>query len=115
MRFLNKRKELPIVSFNVGYDLDKVLKPAFKGLGYISMETSSVRWRCAQELCKRTKNWKMWNLDDALEYFGYARREEDADHDALEDARLAAKVYMEAIKLTPLKDSMMGFIKPSKE
>ena len=103
------------MSFNVGYDLVKVLKPAFKGLGFNSMETASVRWRCAQDICKRTENWKLWSLDDALEHFGYARRQEDANHDALHDARLAAKVYMEAIKLPPLKTIDMGFIKPSKE
>ena len=54
----------------------------------------------------------MWNLDDALEYFGYDRRKEDEFHDALDDARLAAKVYMKAIRLTPLKDSGLGFIQP---
>ena len=77
------------MSFNVGYDRDKVLIPAFKQLGLGEMEGTSGRWRCAQELCERTQNWKIVNLDDALEHFGFARREEDTYHDALHDARLA--------------------------
>ena len=103
------------MSFNVGYDLDKVLKPAFKGLGFNSMETASVRWRCAQDICKRTENWKLWSLDDALEHFGFLRRQEDDFHDALHDARLATQVYMKAVRLTPLKDARLGFVKPTKE
>ena len=111
MRFLNQRKQLPITSFNVRYDRDKVLMPAFKGLDLGEMNAAYDRWRCAQELCKRTKNWRLWSLDDALEHFGYRRREEDAFHDALDDARLTAKVYMQAVRLHPLKDCDLGFIK----
>ena len=109
MKFLNKGEQLPIVSFNIKYDKDKVLKPAFKKLDLDNLEATEARWRCAQELCKRTENWKIWSLDDALEHFGFDRREPDMFHDALDDARLAAKVYMEAIQLPPLKEAKLGF------
>ena len=115
MEFLDIKKDWPITSFNVDYDRDKVLKPAFKLVGLDDKLAADDRWRCAQELCKRTENWKMWNLDDALEHFGYARRKENEFHEALDDARLAAKVYMKAIRLKPLKDSGLGYIKTSKE
>ena len=37
------------------------------------MDDTEYRWRCAQDLCKRTGNWKLWSLDDALEHFGLGR------------------------------------------
>ena len=109
MAFLNIRKELPIVSFHIGYDRDRVLQPAFKRLGLEALDGARDRWRCAQELCKRTGNWRIWNLDEALEHFGFERREEDTYHDALHDARLAAQVYMQAMQLPPLKTAEFGF------
>ena len=74
------------------------------------MKKSLHRWRCAQEICKRTGNWRLWNLDEALEHFGFQRRPDDAFHDALQDARMAAKVYMKASVLTPLKEEKHGFV-----
>ena len=35
-------------------------------------------------------NLGFWNLDEALEHFGFKRRPDDAYHDAIQDARLAA-------------------------
>ena len=113
--FINLRKGLPIVSFNVKYDRDKVLIPAFKRIKSGLMKKSVHRWRCAQEICKRTGNWRLWNLDEALEHFGFKRRPDDAFHDAIQDARLAAKVYMMAVKLTPLKEEKHGFIEENGE
>ena len=110
MRFLNQRRQLPITSFNVGHDRDKVLEPAFKGLGLGELAAAHGRWRCAQELCKRTGNGRLKVLDDALEHFGYKRREEDICRDAVDDARLVAKVYMQAVKLPPLKPAEYGFV-----
>ena len=78
-------------------------------MGFGNLAASSERWRCVQDLCKRTGNWRLWSLDDALEHFGFGRRGEDDFHDALHDARLAAKVYMQAIKLKPLKQADFGF------
>ena len=115
IEFLDIKNEWPITSFNVEFDRDKVLKPAFKLVGLEDELAADDRWRCAQELCKRTENWKLWSLDDALEHFGFDRRKDDEFHDALHDARLAAQVYMKAIKLKPLKDSGLGFYKPTKE
>lgn len=110
LKFLTKHEDLPIVAFFIGYDRDKVLSPAFRRLGLEEMDAQASRWRCAQALCKRTRNWKVLSLDDALSHFGYDRRDEDDPHDALEDARLAAQVYMAAMKLTPLKDGILGFV-----
>ena len=115
MQFLQRRNELPITSFNIDFDRDKVLKPAFKELGLVEMDDTEYRWRCAQDLCKRTGNWKLWSLDDALEHFGFERRKEDARHDALNDARLAALVYMKAIKLPALKEAGLGFTQNEEE
>ena len=113
--FINQRKELPIVSFNAMYGRDQVLIPAFKRIKCGLMKKSLHRWRCAQEICKRTGNWRLWNLDEALEHFGFHRRPDDAFHDAVQDARLAAKVYMKASVLTPLKDEMHGFVNGNEE
>lgn len=107
--FLNKHHQMPIVAFFAGYDRDKVLKPAYDKLHNNEMAMLDDRWICAQERCKRTGNWKVMSLDDALEHFGFERRDEDAAHDALVDARLAAVVYMEASQLTPLKRCPLGF------
>ena len=38
------------------------------------------------------------SLDDVLEHCGFERREEDEPHDAIEDAKLAAKLYMFLIR-----------------
>ena len=109
IEFLHQHKGFPIVAFYAGYDRDKCLKPAFKKLGLDDMEMMDTRWICAQERCKRTRNWKVIGLDDALEHFGFQPRRETDNHDALVDARLAAKVYMEASMLSPLKSSLLGF------
>ena len=115
LMFLNKHEQLPIVAFHAGYDRNKVLKPAYWRLSNNEMDALDDRWICAQERCKRTGNWKLWNLDEALEHFGFKRRPDDAYHDAIQDARLAAKVYMMAIKLTPLKEEKHGFVDKNEE
>ena len=61
-------------------------------------------------MLERTGEWRFLGLDDALEYFGHESRDKDAHHDALTDARLAAKVYMELMKLPPLKVAELGFM-----
>ena len=103
INFLNLHEDFPIVAFHAGYDRDKVLKPAFKKLGLDDMEKMDARWICAQDMCKRTRDWKVLGLDDALEHFGFVARRDIDSHDALVDARLAAQVYMAASMLTPLK------------
>ena len=57
----------------------------------------------------------MIGLDDALDHFGFKQRGEDDAHDALVDARLAAKVYMEASMLPPLKSSLLGHVNEEKQ
>jgi len=47
MEFLEIKKEWPITSFNVGFDRDKVLKPAFKLVGLEDKLADDDRWRCA--------------------------------------------------------------------
>ena len=110
IEFLNQQDQFPIVAFFAGYDRNRVLKPAFKKLGLDDMEKMDGRWICAQERCKRTRDWKVLGLDDALEHFGFEARRENDSHDALVDARLAAQVYMAASMLTPLKSSLLGFV-----
>ena len=115
IKFLCQHEGFPIVAFYAGYDRDKCLKPAFKKLGLDDLEKMDDRWICAQERCKRTRNWKVLGLDDALEHFGFQPRRVNESHDALVDARLAAKVYMEASMLTPLKSSLLGFLNEKDE
>ena len=92
-----------------------MLKPAYKKLGLDDMEKMDARWTCAQERCKRSKDWKVVSLDDALEKFGFQPRGEHDHHDALVDARLAAQVYMAASMLAPLKSSLLGFVNQEEE
>ena len=107
--FLKKFEEFPIVAFHAGYDRDKVLNPSLQQMGYSDITAFDARWICAQERCKRTRDWRLMSLDDALEHFGHERRREEDHHDALVDARLAATVYMAASELPPLKLSLLGF------
>ncbi len=37
-------------------------------------------------------------LDDLLEHFGFSRRDEEEEHNAMEDCRMDAKVYLELCK-----------------
>ena len=50
-------------------------------------------------------------LDDILEYFGYERRNLDDFHDAMNDANLAAQVYMKMMLSPPPNLSHLGFTK----
>ena len=84
-------------------------------LGSSSLSKMDGRWICAQERCKRTGNWKLIGLDDALEHFCLEPRDENENHDALKDARLAAQVYMAASLLPSLKSSLLGFINEEEE
>lgn len=113
--FLKQHDDLPIVAFFADYERDKVLTPAFQRLGLDDMAALTARWRCAQQMSMRTRNWKVWTLDDALSYFGLDRRDEEEQHDALQDARLAAQVYMKAMILTPLSEGDLGFINGEEE
>ena len=51
----------------------------------------------------------MVTLDDALEYFGHERRDLEKFHEALEDARCAAKVYMSIMQMPEMKKSGLGY------
>ena len=50
-------------------------------------------------------------LDDVLEYFGHERRDLDKDHNAYDDARLAATIYMEMMKRMDIKNPSLGFVR----
>lgn len=56
------------------------------------------------------KNWNAWNLDDVLENCGFKRRKEDAHHEALDDCRNAAKVYMKLNTMAKPIESQYGFV-----
>jgi len=49
-------------------------------------------------------------LDDLLEYFGKERRPIYKLHDAIEDSKLAAFVYMEIMKMPKVKAEDLGFV-----
>ena len=110
IEYLNKYENLPVVAFNAKYDRDQVLKPWYTRYHCCYDKVKKSRWRCAQKRMDRTgRNWG-YRLDDALEWFGFERRKDGAKHDALEDARLAAKVYMEASKLPADRHWEHGFV-----
>lgn len=97
--FLNKEKTFPVVAHYAKYDRDDVLKPAFDKVGVATI--SSERWKCTKEMANdhpRVPQDMQRGLDDLLECFGYERRDEEERHDALEDCRLDAKVYLELCK-----------------
>jgi DNA polymerase III epsilon subunit-like protein len=50
------------------------------------------------DLADRVPECEIKTLDEVLEHCGFARREEDVPHDAIEDAQLVAKIYMVLIK-----------------
>ena len=77
MNYLNIMKDLPIVAHNVEYDRDKVLKPAFKKVGNLDAMPPDSRWRCTLELANKIPGLNMVTLDDALEHFGFERRDVD--------------------------------------
>lgn len=48
------------------------------------------RWRCTLDLAERLPRLQTHFLDDVLSECGIGRREEDALHDAYNDAKLTA-------------------------
>ena len=107
--FLNEREDLPIVAHNVNYDLGKVLLPAFRNVGNMKGLPKKERWRCTKELADRKTKCVIKTLDEVLEHCGFSRREEDAAHDAVEDALNAARIYMHLIKQPDPYKSHLGF------
>ena len=110
MNYLNIMKDLPIVAHNVQHDRDKVLKPAYKKVDNLDALPPDSRWRCTQEMANKIPGLNMISLDDALEHFGHERRDLDKPHDALEDARCAAKVYMSIMAMPEMKKAKLGFM-----
>ena len=89
------------MAHNAKYDRDDVLKEAFLQVGVTMI--GDERWKCTMEMAgdhPRVPSYMSRGLDELLEHFGHKRREEDAKHDALNDCRLAAKIYMELCKKT---------------
>ena len=109
MHYLNNQRDLPIVAHYVNYDRDKVLRPAFKKVDNLDALPPNSRWRCTQEMGFKVPGLNMVTLDDALEHFGHDRRDVDKPHDALEDARCAAKVYMSIMAMPDMKKGKLGF------
>jgi len=111
MNFLNAFEELPIVAHNVWHDRVQVLGPAFEKVGNASRLPKSDRWKCTVKMSDGIPGVSMRFLDDLLEHFGYERRDPEQAHDAVNDCRLTAKVYMDLMKISHLKKSHLGFIK----
>ena len=110
MNYLNIMKDLPIVAHNVEHDRDKVLKPAFKKVDNLDALSPDSRWRCTLEMASKIPGLKMMTLDDVLDHFGHERRDVEKPHDALEDARCAAKVYMSMMAMPEMKKGKLGFM-----
>ena len=97
--WLNKYEHLKVVVFGAFYDFDTVFKLWINGYQGCYDTVNPSRRRCAQKRMQRTGRRWGFRLNDALQWFGFPPREEGAKHDALEDARNTAKVWMEASKL----------------
>ena len=93
------------------HDYNKVLRPAFQRVDNFKVLPKPERWRCTIDLADRLPKCEIKLLDEVLEHCGFERREEDALHDALDDAQLAAKVYMYLIKQPEPYKSHLGFCK----
>ena len=109
--FLNTHPDLPIVTHNVKYDRDKVLRPAFEKLEAVHLLPPEKRWRCTYELSERCQGLLVRTLDSVLEHFGFEPRDEEEKHDAIRDCELTAKIYMELMKLPEPKRAELGFTK----
>ena len=111
MNFLNTHPDLPIVAHNVEHDRDQVLRPAFERVGAIHNLPKEERWRCTFEMSMRYKEIKHKSIEGVLEHFGLPGRDPEAKHDAVEDCRFAAAVYMKLMVMPPPKVSVLGFVK----
>ena len=87
------------------------MRRAFERVGCLDKFPMEDRWRCTLELSDRLPGLHTHFLDDVLEECGFDRRDEDADHDAYNDAKLAAKCYMHMVKLPEPYKSKLGFCK----
>ena len=50
--FLNIKPDYPIVTHNVEYDRDKVLRPAFEKLEVGHLMPVDKRWKCTMDMTK---------------------------------------------------------------
>ena len=110
MNFLNEHKDLPIIAHNVKHDRDQCLKPAFEKVGNLKNLADDERWRCTYEMSSKVPYLSYRNLDDILEHFGFDRRNMDELHNATNDCRLTAKIYMKLVEVPdPKKNPTLGF------
>ena len=86
------------MAHNVKYDRDEVLAPVFGKVDCAQNMPAWDRWRDTWAIAHQLPDVMGFSLDDLLERFGFDRREEDATHDALTDARLTAQVYLAMMK-----------------
>ena len=97
--FLNKEKTFPIIAHFAKYDRDDVLKPAFNRVDVTPIDDK--RWKCTRDMANKHPGVPQdmpRGLDDLLEHFGFNRRDEEEKHNALDDCRMDAKVYLELCK-----------------
>ena len=67
------------------------------------------RWRCTWKLSEGLPGIECRLLDDLLEYFGMERRAVYKPHDAVDDCKYAAEVYMKIMKMLKAKAEDLGF------
>ena len=73
------------------------------------------RWRCTWKLSEGLPGIECRLLDDLLEYFGIERRAVYKPHDAIDDRKYAAAVYMEIMKMPKATAKDFGFVNENEE
>ena len=66
-------------------------------------------------MCDEIPEFGIWNLDNALTYFGYENRDNGEFHDAVKDCKATALVYMKLVKMPKRKPARLGWMKEVKE
>ena len=62
-------------------------------------------------MANRDPEIKFGTLDDILEHFGHERRDPDSFHNAYQDAKLTAKIYMDMMQRPVFESVSLGFVK----
>ena len=102
--------DYPIVAHGVKHDLNLVLAPAFKRFERTNLLPDVSRWKCTLNLCYKEPKIKYRGLDNVCSVLELPMRDPDGEHDALEDAKLAANVYMELMQRPEPKASALGLV-----
>ena len=109
--FLNIKPDYPIVTHNVEYDRDKVLRPAFEKLEVGHLMPVDKRWKCTMDMTKEFAGLFCRSLDALLSWLEFDEREEEDKHEALKDCEATAMAYMKLKAMPPRKKAKLGWTK----